>query len=218
VIGRDTFGCVYELEALTARTLRGLIDGGVSMVVVPFGSIEYQGSHLPLGADAMLADAVGTEVARRLGAVLAPTLRVGCSQQHLDLPGTLSLDTATLTAVAMEQARGLAEQGFTVVVLLSTNGGNDAAMDAAVAEFEALPSSAVVRAPRGDVGPNPGSHSGQWLTSVMLALRPDLVHLEEAGGDLAAELEAANAQRGHEHLERFVASIVASLHDVGAAQ
>ncbi len=209
---------MYVLEALTARKLRELIDGGVSTVVVPFGSIEHQGGHLPIGADAMLADAVGTEVARRLGAVLAPTLRIGCSEQYLDRPGTLSLQAATLATVAAEQARGLAGQGFTVVVLLSTNGGNDAAMDAAVAELGASSASAVVRAPRGDVGPDPGSHSGAWLTSVMLALRPDLVHLEEASGDLSGELEPASAQRGHEHLERFVASIVASLQDLDASQ
>lgn len=208
---------MYELEALTAGKLRELIDGGVSTVVVPFGSIEHQGGHLPIGADAMLADAVGTEVARRIGAVLAPTLRIGCSEQHLDRPGTLSLQAATLATVAIEQARALAGQGFTVVVLLSTNGGNDAAMGAAVAELGASSSSAMVRAPRGDVGPDPGSHSGAWLTSVMLALRPDLVHLEEADGGLCAELEAASAQRGHEHLERFVASILAGLHDVGGS-
>jgi creatinine amidohydrolase len=190
---RDTFGIVHGLDALTARELQRLIDGAVSTVVLPFGSIEHQGGHLPLGADAILADAVATEVTRRLDAVLAPTLRVGCSEQHLHRPGTVSLSAATLKAIAVDQTRSLARQGFTVVVLLSTNGGNEAALDAAVVELGASLSTVQVRAPRGDVGPNPGSRSGCWLTSVMLALRPDLVRLDAAQTDLAIELETANA-------------------------
>ena len=202
---------MYQLEALTAPELQQLINDGVSTVVTPFGSIEHQGGHLPIGADAVLADAVGAEVAQRLGAVLAPTLRVGCSEQHVRLPGTLTLSTPTLTVVAAELAAGLVRQGFRVVVLLSTNGGNDAAMAAAVAQLGASPSPAVVCAPHGDVGPNAGSHSGVWLTSVMLALRPDLVRLEDADADLVTELAGADAERGRAHIQRFVASIVASV-------
>lgn len=209
---------MYELDALSARELQQLIDGGASTVVLPFGSIEHQGSHLPVGADAILADTVGAGVAHRLGAVLAPTLRVGCSERHRHLPGTLSLNAATLTAVAVDETHGLAQQGFTAVVLLSTNGGNDLALDAAVAELRTSLPSVAVRAPRGDVGPSPGSHSGSWLTSVMLALRPDLVHLDEVGTELAAEVRTANAERGREHIERFVTSIVRRLQGTTASQ
>ena len=67
---------------------------------------------------------------------------------------------------------------------------------------------AVVCAPKGDVGPSPGAHSGEWLTSVMLALRPDLVRLESADSELAVELRMATPERGARHVQRFVASIV----------
>jgi len=129
---------VHELEKLTARQLGQLIDSGISAAVVPFGSVEYHGGHLPLGADAILADAVGAEVARRLGAVLAPTVRVGCSGRHSHLPGTVTLDPETLARLAAEYARALARHGFTLIVLLSAHGGNQPALDAAVAEFGAL--------------------------------------------------------------------------------
>jgi creatinine amidohydrolase len=69
-------------------------------VVVPFGSIEHHGSHLPVGTDALLADAIEREVAARLGAVLAPTVRVGDAHQHIDQVGTLSFGADTLTDVA----------------------------------------------------------------------------------------------------------------------
>jgi creatinine amidohydrolase/Fe(II)-dependent formamide hydrolase-like protein len=198
----------HELTLLSAPMLRELIDGGVDTVVVPFGSIEHQDGHLPLGADSLLADAVGREVADRLGAVLAPTLCIGCAEQHERLSGTLTLRCETVRTVAAEQATSLARQGFAVVVLVSTHGGNRPALDAVVVELNDLLPGVVVCAPRGDVGPDPGRHSGVWLTSVMMALRPDLVHVAGAGSELSQELQRANPHHGRAAFERFVASIV----------
>jgi creatinine amidohydrolase len=204
----------HRLDMLSARRLRELIDGGIDTVVVPFGSIEHQGGHLPIGADSILADAVGREVAHRLPAVLAPTLYVGCADQHQDLPGTMTLGAATLSALAVEQAKSLARQRFRIVALLSTHGGNRDALDAAVAELDHSLQGTIACAPRGDVGPNPGRHSGAWLTSVMLALRPGLVELERAHPELKRELQAASSKRGYEALERFIASIVRDIRSV----
>jgi creatinine amidohydrolase len=211
LIPGDTGLVVHELDMLSAPTLRELINGGVVTAIVPFGSTEHQGGHLPIGADSILADAAGRVVAERLEAVLAPTLCVGCAEQHEDLPGTLTLRVETLTAVAVDQAQSLARQGFRIVVLVSTHGGNRGALDAAVAELDRSLRSAVACAPKGDVGPNPGRHSGVWLTSMMLALRPDLVDLDRAGPEFRVELQSASPERGYQALERFVASVVASV-------
>ena len=207
---RRPAGCagVFELEALSAPALTRLIADGVSSVVVPFGSIEHQAGHLAIGADAILADAVGRGVADRLGAVLAPTIRVGCAEQHRRLAGTLTCSAATLTELAVELAESLGRQGFKLIVLVSTHGGNGPALNAAAARVEASLEGVVARAPRGDVGPAPGAHSGVWLTSAMLALRPDLVELERVGAALAEEVRAADADRGRRLLERYVAGIV----------
>src|SRR5438128_1986284 len=51
------------LEEVTSPDLKRLVQAGVTTAVIPFGSVEYQGRHLPLGADALLADAVGHAVA-----------------------------------------------------------------------------------------------------------------------------------------------------------
>jgi creatinine amidohydrolase len=99
----------HELERLTAPALRGLIEGGMTTVIVPFGSVEHQGGHLPVGADALLGDLVGREVAVRLDAMLAPTVRIGCAEQHLDAFGTLSVSEVTLTDAAVEIAASLAK-------------------------------------------------------------------------------------------------------------
>ena len=202
-------GLVRQLDTLSAPALRALVEGGVVTVIVPFGSIEHQGGHLPIGADTILAQAVGREVAKRLDAMLAPAVCVGCADQHADLPGTLTLRAGTLTAIAVDHAQSLARQGFQLVVLLSTHGGNRSALDAAVTELGQSLAGAVACAPQGDPGPDPGRHSGAWLTSVMLALRPDLVDLDRAAPELRVELQTASPERGHQALERFTASIAA---------
>lgn len=197
--------CV-ELEALAATALAGLIDDGVTTAVVPFGSVEHHGGHLPLGADALVADAIGREVARRLGAVLVPTVRVGDSGARLNRPGTLSVSAATLAAVASDLSLSLARTGFRLIALVSTHGGNRPALDEAVLSLSM--ERCVVCAPPGDLGPAPGSYSGEWLTSVMLAVRPDLVDPSAVSEELRSEVAGASGERGREHVERFAASCV----------
>src|SRR3954447_6675703 len=193
---------MHELEALTAPALRRLIDGGLSIAVVPFGSIEQQGWHLPVGADATLAEVVAREVARQLGALLTPTFHVGCGAD------TVTLRAGTLTDVAVDVAESLARQGLGLVVFVSCHGGNREALDRAVTRLNDAAGRIVACAPRGDVGPQPGPHSGEWLTSAMLALRPDLVDLDNVSSDLADEVRDADAQRGARHIVRYVAAIV----------
>jgi creatinine amidohydrolase len=200
-----------DLESLSATELRMMIVSGTTTAVVPFGSIEHQGAHLPLGADALVADAVGREVATRLDALLAPTFRVGCAAAHAALAGTLSLRAETVSDLACGVAHGLARDGVRVIAFESTHRGNLGPLQAAAARLSETLDECVVCAPRGDVGPSPGAHSGEWLTSVMLALRPDLVHVEQAATQVAGEVARASAAHGHEHLERFVASVVAQV-------
>src|SRR5699024_2476174 len=111
-----------------------------------------------IGADAVLADAVGREVARELDGVLVPSVRVGDAEQHAHLTGTMTLRADTLSDVAVELSESLIGQGFTLIVLVSTHGGNRGALETAVARLRATSSGAAVCAPRGDVGPQPGAH------------------------------------------------------------
>jgi creatinine amidohydrolase len=196
---------VHELETLSDASLCRLIAGGFTTVVVPFGSIEQHGGHLPLGADALLADAVGREVARRAHAVLAPTVRTGYAERHGPI---LSVHANTLTEMACQLAEGLAKHGFRVIALVSAHGGNRMPLRSAVERITDTLPGIVCCAPEGDVGPEPGSFSGEWLTSALLALHPDLVEVAAADRRLAAELRRASAERGKLHFERYVASIV----------
>jgi creatinine amidohydrolase/Fe(II)-dependent formamide hydrolase-like protein len=121
-----------KLEELSSSELRRVVESSVAAaVVVPFGSVEGHGGHLPVGSDALLADVVGEAVADRLGAVLAPTVRVGCSEAHMQEPGALSVPAETLCDLALHIARSLITDGFRVIVLLSTHGGNQTVLEGA---------------------------------------------------------------------------------------
>ncbi len=196
---------LYVFERLTSAALGELIERGVRTAVVPFGSIEHQGSHLPLGADALLADAVGREVASQLNALLLPTFRVGAAAAHREQPGTLTIEPETLRELAVAIGHSLARNGARVVALISTHGGNVAPIAAATEQLNGILVDTIACAPRGDLGPEPGAHAGEWLTSAMLALAPQLVHLEAAGN---LDLSKASAERGRHHLDRFVHSLV----------
>ena len=108
------------------------------VAVVPLGSLEQHGHHLPLLTDTM----TGAEIARRaeeaLGdtAVFLPTLYLGASDHHLAFPGTVSLHNQTYPQVISDILESLIGAGFRRVVLLNAHGGNAGPASAALYEIE----------------------------------------------------------------------------------
>lgn len=209
---------MITLEEMTGPELGRLIQNGAKTVVIPFGSVEQHGGHLPLGTDAILADSVGRAVADRLDAVLAPTIRVGYADQHMDGTGTITIPAETLRAVAFHIARSLVTHGFRVIVLISAHGANQPVLEEAARQLSAQRSEVVACAPASDVGPNPGAHSGKWLTSVMLALHPDLVNAESADARVIDEVRAATPEDGAANFERYVCAMVRIARDAAERQ
>lgn len=111
-----------ELEKMTSPEVRRAIDDGNDTIVIPFGSLEQHGGHLPIGTDAMLGDEFGRRIADRLGAFLVPTVRVGCAEHHLAFAGTVTVSKDTLRQIAVEYACGLARHGFRRIVFVPTHG------------------------------------------------------------------------------------------------
>jgi len=98
--------------------------------------------------------------------------------------------------------------------LISTHGANRLALAEATRQLNERHPDVVVCAPSGDVGHDPGRHSGVWLTSVMLAIRPYLVDLACVEADLSDEVSTATATSGTARLERFASSVVQQVQDV----
>ncbi len=113
------------LEHLTWPEIELAMTRGSVTAIVPVGAVEQHGPHLPLMVDAERGTALGLRVARILGdALVAPTIRVGCSEHHMGFAGTISLRPTTLEAICTDYAVSLARHGFLNICFLPSHGGN----------------------------------------------------------------------------------------------
>ncbi len=144
-------------------------------LVVPLGSLEQHGPHLPLDTDTRVAVAVADRVAatRRFLAV-APPMPFGSSGEHAGFPGTLSMDHDVLAGVLTELVRS-ARATFAGVVVVSGHGGNAEALRRTAALAAAEGDRVLVWAPS---LPGADAHAGHTETSVLLALDPGLVRTD----------------------------------------
>ena len=125
-----------HLDCLTWPEIKEEIQNGRVTVIVPFGSTEQHGRHMPLGTDAVLGDVFGWGLAERLDAFLAPTVRYGCSEHHLAFSGTISLNEDTFQRIVMDIVTSLSRHGFRRIVLLPTHGGNFKPLAEAMAKIK----------------------------------------------------------------------------------
>jgi creatinine amidohydrolase len=153
------------------------------LLVVPVGSLEQHGPHLPLDTDTRIAVAVAERAVSCCdvpGIAVAPPLAIGASGEHADFAGTLSIGTAALTAVLVELGRH-ASLHWPMMVLVNGHGGNADAVSAAVGRLRY--EGRAVRAWHASV-PGGDPHAGRAETSLLLALAPGLVRLDlAAAGD-----------------------------------
>lgn len=186
-----------NLFEMTRPEVEQAIASGLDTVIITIGSTEQHGLHLPLGTDAILGEALGERVARALGnALLAPGMRIGCSEHHMDFAGSLTLSRETFIRVVADICRSLARHGFRHIVLIPTHGGNFAPLANAVeAVRPELPGSNLIAftdlmafmeeifqtGKAREVTPEQaGAHAGEFETSIMLTVRPDLVAIDQA--------------------------------------
>lgn len=165
-----------------------------TVVVVPVGSMEQHGPHLPLETDSRLVQEVATRAAQmaanRISVLVTPTVWLGLSGQHIDFCGTLTLDPHCFMDVMSAIVQNLERHGFRRIVLLNGHGGNMAALDTIARAFQSEVKTLVVAvaywrlAEEGRIeavrqsGPGGMAHAGEFETSCMLFLRPELVHLD----------------------------------------
>src|SRR5204863_3759592 len=139
-----------------------------ALLMVPLGSTEQHGPHLPFTTDADIATALAERVAaRRDDVIVAPALAYGSSGEHAGFAGTLSIGAAALELVVVELVRSA--DAFAGVVLVSGHGGNAAPLAAAVATLEGEGRRVLAWSPRVEGG---DAHAGRTETSMMLALGP----------------------------------------------
>jgi creatinine amidohydrolase len=160
-------------------------------VVIPIGSIEQHGLHLPLCTDTTQVSSIAETAEAQLGdtAVFVPTLWLGSSHHHLDFPGTLSLRPSLYSRVLQEIAMSVLSAGFRRLFFLNGHGGNEVPAAQALSELAVTEplakEAALVMSSWWSVGkPNASelglqspsiTHACEYETSLIMFLRPELV-------------------------------------------
>jgi mycofactocin precursor peptide peptidase len=165
------------------------------LLVVPLGSLEQHGPHLPMDTDTRIACFVASRVcAGRPGVGLAPAVAIGASGEHADFPGTLSIGTVALSLVLVELGRH-ASLHWPAMLLVNGHGGNGSAIADAVSRLRDEGRECHVW----HAGLGGGdAHAGRTETSMMLALAPSEVLLDRAAaGDTRPIAELLPELRAH---------------------
>lgn len=155
------------------------------MVIIPLGSIEQHGPHLPLGTDTYEAYEISKLISAKTGVVVANVISVGYSESHIGFPGTITISQDTLERVLKETVDSLIRHGFKRIMFFNYHGGNNLTQSRLVAHINrTTPATAVAI---GIGGPIPGDvppgtyeknfdwHAGIGETSLMMYLMPGLV-------------------------------------------
>lgn len=109
---------------LSFATARDIAQLDASIALLPIGSWEQHGAHLPMTTDSLVAIAVAEQVAQRLGAVTLPPITVSCSQEHAGYGVGCSVSATTLWRQVSDMIAMLERQGTRMTVLINGHGGN----------------------------------------------------------------------------------------------
>src|SRR5271156_5961204 len=195
-------------EIASAETARWI-------AVLPLAAVEQHGPHLPLGVDTFIAEAYLARVLDLLPddlpVTFLPVQRVGVSAEHLSYPGTLTFSAATAIAAWTEIGESLHRAGLRKLVLVTSHGGNVAAMELVAGDLRARLRMLAITVGWHRFGyphdtfsneeKKHGIHGGDIETSLMLAAVPETVRMEKAPNatpvtvDMAREFKWLGAYR-----------------------
>src|SRR5437588_1090328 len=185
-----------KFHEMTAPQVRQIPRDGV-VVIAPVAACEQHSRHLPVFTDTILCTAVGEGVEAKMpkDVLLLPTMWLGASHHHLRFGGTLSADVDTHVTILCELLEPLLADGFQRVMILNGHGGNIDTLHMALRKLQPrYPNrhltgasywelaekelAALAEGPRKSMG-----HACEFETSMVLALRPELVRRDQIRDD-----------------------------------
>ena len=181
-----------EWRKLRADQLRELARAD-AIVILPVASLEQHGPHLPVEVDSMLGETVAIRAAAKIAgkgqqAVVLPVLWTGLSEHHMSFGGTVTLDFPAFAALVEGVCRSVLRHGFRRIVLLNAHGGNENALRTITDDltpklgvpivqftywYAAAAAIAKILETQGGL-----QHACEAETSMMMAVRPDLVAMD----------------------------------------
>lgn len=114
----------YLLEHMTWPEALEAFSRKPCVVVIPIGSTEQHGPHMPLGTDFLTAQEFARRLGERADVIVTPTLPIGYAKYHTSFPGTLSVNEDTLANMLMEICQDLVSYGATHILFVNGHGGN----------------------------------------------------------------------------------------------
>lgn len=178
-----------KLENNTWEDAEKLIEKSLGTAIIPIGSIEQHGYHLPIGTDSFVANFLAEEAAEKTNSVLVPPMWFGWSPHHMALPGSITIRPEVLQAYLYDIIKSLATHGIDKFVLINGHrivniiwmqlAAQKAQEDlnVSIKIFDpAFMSKEIVK----ELGFGPVGHAEEIESSHMLYLLEDLVHLERA--------------------------------------
>jgi creatinine amidohydrolase len=184
------------LENHTWKTARQIFRKKIALV--PVGSTEQHGPHLPLGTDFFTAHALAESAARDTGAICTPTVPIGVSAHHRQFWGTLWVSPQTFRQYMYEVAISLRYHGVRRMIFVNGHGGNLPSLQEISRNLRAENVYSIayqwwtdpsVIELQSRLFKSKGTHAGAAETAMVLAIRPELV--DTANYDQAAEGAAA---------------------------
>jgi creatinine amidohydrolase len=194
---------LYELAAPDVAALLA----EVPLAVVPAGSIEQHGPHLPCGTDSMASELVARALAVEVGALYVPFCPYGVTPLHAGHPGTISLRRETFEALLSDVCHELVEMGVRTLILVNWHELNTPSLNAVATDVQAETGTRFFVAQACYVAQRlyereGGSltHGGSIETMAVMAYKPDLAKLDRAGEERRPEgaAEADEMRRSRE--------------------
>jgi len=188
----------YRYEEFTWPEIREAVAEN-RVVVLPVGTIEQHGPHLPLVTDVLTSSEMSRRAVESMPgeALLMPPVYYSFNEHHMDFPGTIAVNGSTIVKYVTDIGLSLAHHGFRKVLLVNGHGSNVPFLDVAarnitnrseaicamVSWWSLIPRE-LLRELRESEYPGGMAHGCELETSVLLHLRADLVRMEKAEKDI----------------------------------
>jgi creatinine amidohydrolase len=149
--------------------------------IVPIGSLEQHGEHLPISTDSLIAESIAESVAKKVGSFVLPTIYYGVSYEHRPM-FNVSVNHSTLSNMVRDLCCSLAESGIKSILLLNGHHGNIGALQYIGQDvFGKIPEDVrVFSLNYWQLIKNEFDHAGEVETSLLLAISPSLVKINRA--------------------------------------
>jgi creatinine amidohydrolase len=155
------------------------------LVVLPAGSVEQHGPHLPTGTDTFAATVIAHAVAERMDGLVLPATPLGVTPMHMPFEGTITLTPETYMRVMIETCASTARHGAKYLLVLNWHEGNIASLAIAAEALHREHGMTVLTVQACYVAAdlfghecNGLTHGGEIEALAVLAYRPELVHLD----------------------------------------